>query len=230
VTEADWISSQDPHAMLAFLRDSGRASDHKLRLFACAACRSVWDSLTPLRVRRAVETAERYAEGQATEEDLRRAQSLAGGSVHAAQQQESRRRGGPPLFLAKPRMFFAAQAAQSHTPFLIGRLGLVWHDDHLKAVSPPLLRDIFGPLPFRPVAIAPSLLEWRDRTVMRLAQAAYDGRQLPAGTLERDRLAVLADALEEAGCTDKDILGHLREQGAVHVRGCWCIDLLLARS
>jgi hypothetical protein len=91
-----------------------------------------------------------------------------------------------------------------------------------------MLRDIFGN-PFRPVSISPSILTWNDAIVVRLAQAAYEERHLPAGTLDTNRLAVLADALEEAGCTSEDILGHLRGPGP-HVRGCWAVDLLLGKE
>jgi hypothetical protein len=70
---------------------------------------------------------------------------------------------------------------------------------------------------------------WNDSTVVRLAQAAYEERHLPAGTLDTGRLAVFADALEEAGCMDADILGHLRGPGP-HVRGCWAVDLCLGKS
>lgn len=48
--------------------------------------------------------------------------------------------------------------------------------------------------------------------------------------LDPSRLAVLADALEEAGCTNEDILLHLRQQGAIHVRGCAALDWILGRS
>ena len=65
--------------------------------------------------------------------------------------------------------------------------------------------------------------------MVALAQAAYDERELPAGTLDTTRLAVLADALEEAGCVQADILGHLRGPGP-HVRGCWAVDLLLRKG
>jgi hypothetical protein len=91
-----------------------------------------------------------------------------------------------------------------------------------------LLRDLFG-TPFRPVALDPSWLAWEGGTVVRLAQAAYDNRKLPEGHLEPDRLAVLADALEDAGCTHADLLGHLRSPGP-HVRGCWAVDLLLGKG
>ena len=62
-----------------------------------------------------------------------------------------------------------------------------------------------------------------------LATAAYEERILPAGTLDSDRLAVLADALEDAGCDNEDILSHLRGPGP-HVRGCWVVDLLLGKG
>jgi hypothetical protein len=87
------------------------------------------------------------------------------------------------------------------------------------------LRCIFGN-PFRPVSLAPA---WLTPAVLKLAQAAYDDRILPPGHLDNTRLAVLADALEEAGCTDPDILSHVRGPGP-HVRGCWPVDLLLGKE
>jgi hypothetical protein len=78
--------------------------------------------------------------------------------------------------------------------------------------------------------VDPAWLTWNGTTVPRLAVTTYEERVLPAGTLDASRLAVLADALEEAGCHHRDILGHLREQGGVHVRGCWAVDLLLRKS
>jgi hypothetical protein len=87
-----------------------------------------------------------------------------------------------------------------------------------------LLRCIFGN-PFRPVSSDPACL---TPQVVALAQAAYDQRELPAGTLDGARLAVLADALEEAGCTNADLLDRLRGPGP-HVRGYWVVDLLLGK-
>jgi hypothetical protein len=97
------------------------------------------------------------------------------------------------------------------------------------ATQAAILRDLFGPPPFRPVPIHPAWLTWDGGAVARLAQAAYDERALPAGTLDNARLGVLADALEEAGCADADLLGHLRSPGP-HYRGCWAVDALLVRS
>ena len=88
-----------------------------------------------------------------------------------------------------------------------------------------IFRDVFGN-PFRPPVFDPA---WRTPTVTALAAAAYEERELPAGTLDTQRLAVLADALEDAGCTNERILVHLRESSP-HVRGCWVIDLLLGKE
>jgi hypothetical protein len=79
------------------------------------------------------------------------------------------------------------------------------------------------------VAVPLSVLAWRDGTVVRLAQAAYQERILPSGHLDATRLAVLADALQEAGCTDPAVLDHLRGLGP-HVRGCHVLDATLARE
>jgi hypothetical protein len=92
-----------------------------------------------------------------------------------------------------------------------------------------VLRDLWGPLPFRPVAIASSLLDWHNGLVVKLAQAAYEHRLMPSGHLDPARLAVLADALDDAGCRDAELLGHLRGEGP-HVRGCWVVDQVLGRG
>src|SRR5205823_4355778 len=88
-----------------------------------------------------------------------------------------------------------------------------------------LLRDIFGN-PFR--SVTPDLT-WLMPSARALALAASAERDLPTGHLDPARLGVLSDALEEAGCTDEDILSHLRSPGP-HVRGCWAVDLVLAKE
>ena len=93
------------------------------------------------------------------------------------------------------------------------------------AAQAGLLRCVFGN-PLRRVAVNPS---WLTPNAIPLAQAAYEHRDLPAGTLDPARLAVLADALEEAGCTDPEILSHCRGPGP-HVRGCFPLDALLGKS
>jgi hypothetical protein len=63
---------------------------------------------------------------------------------------------------------------------------------------------------------------WNNGIVVKLAQAIYDDCAF-------DRLPILADALEDAGCTNQEILAHCRS-GGDHVPGCWVVDLLLAKS
>ncbi len=63
---------------------------------------------------------------------------------------------------------------------------------------------------------------WLTPTVVSLADALYRDRAF-------DRLPILADALEEAGCTNADVLLHCR-QPAEHVRGCWVVDLVLGKT
>ena len=85
-----------------------------------------------------------------------------------------------------------------------------------------MMREVFGN-PFRPApAIDPSWLAWNGGTVRKLAQAIYDDRAF-------DRLPVLADALEDAGCNDAELLSLCRGPGP-HARGCWALDLLLGKA
>jgi hypothetical protein len=88
-----------------------------------------------------------------------------------------------------------------------------------------LFREVFGN-PFRRVTFDSDLL---TGTVESLARAVYEERALPRGELDDVRLAVLADALEETGCSEQGILDHLRSPGP-HVRGCWAVDLVLAKE
>jgi hypothetical protein len=84
--------------------------------------------------------------------------------------------------------------------------------------------------PFRPPPpLAPSLLDWEGGLLRQLALACCEHGSLPWGHLDAARLAVLSDALEESGCTDTDLLAHLRSAGP-HVRGCRAVDLVLGKS
>jgi hypothetical protein len=89
----------------------------------------------------------------------------------------------------------------------------------------PLLRCIFGN-PFRSVNLAPA---WLTPDVLSLARAVYEQHALVSVEANPTRLAILADALEEAGCTERSILDHLRGPG-LHVRGCWVVDRLLGKE
>jgi hypothetical protein len=200
VTEQEWLDCTDPTPMLQFL--GGKASDRKLRLFGCAACRTLWSFLPDVRSREAVEAAERFADGLIRRQELRKAGGHAGN------------------VLPSRRSRFAKMITS--VPVLGRHLPTHWVPGK---VAVGLLHDLFGN-PFRPVAIDAG---WLTPTVTSLAGAAYDGRALPLGELDFARLAVLADALEEAGCTNSELLGHLRGPRP-HVRGCWGVDLLLKKG
>ncbi len=90
-----------------------------------------------------------------------------------------------------------------------------------RGVQAELLRDCLGN-PFCPVSIDPAWLMWKEGAIRKLAQAIYDDRAF-------DRMPTLADALEEAGCDNANILEHCRS-GGPHVRGCWVVDLLLGKE
>jgi hypothetical protein len=219
MNEDQWLSGTDPAAMLEYLRNGGNGSERKLRLFACACCRGVWRLMADKCSRRAVEVAERFADGQATPQTLLKWHWAAyeayettdgAGRVEAA-------------YAASRAAHQDAALAALDASAAAGDAGL----------APPgrcdLLRDVVA----NPFRVAPAIdqvwLCWNDGTIPRLAWASYEERSLPSGLLDTARLAVLADAMEEAGCTDADLLGHLRGPGP-HVRGCWAVDLLLAKS
>jgi hypothetical protein len=216
MTEQEWVGGTDPETLLALLGSSGEASARKWRLFACACCRQVWHLLKNESSQRALEGAERLADQLVSSGELE--------SVWEAADEA--------YWLKVEDGDEAAAAWMALT--MLGDLPDALH----QAVAPDLdnkdlgqasiLRCLFGN-PFRlPPPVEPAWLSWNDSIVRRLAEDAYEDRLLPAGHLEPQRLGVLADALEEAGA-DAELLAHLREPGP-HYRGCWCIDLLLAKE
>jgi hypothetical protein len=72
--EEEWLACRDPGPMLAFLR--GKCSGRKLRLFACACCRTAWPSISGV-FQEAITVAEEHADGCATDVELGRAVSAA---------------------------------------------------------------------------------------------------------------------------------------------------------
>jgi hypothetical protein len=81
-----------------------------------------------------------------------------------------------------------------------------------------LLRDLFGN-PFRPVALDSA---WLTSDVLALARGIYEEKAF-------DRMPILADALQDAGCDNDTVLSHCRTE-QMHVRGCWVLDLVLGKA
>jgi hypothetical protein len=222
-----------------------RASDRKLRLFACACYHGIRHLLPDLRAQAAVEVAEQVAEGVASEEERRRAEATVREPLDALEgrwraSQGAERRDLLPtheaLALAgvilwdQPQKAAYYAASNAHFAFAcIANPGAASSDSGFctsraaeERVQTDLLRCIFGPLPFRPAFLDPSWLAWGNGTVPRVAQDIYDDRAF-------ERLPILADALEEVGCTDAEILAHCRQRG-LHVPGCWVVDWLLRKE
>lgn len=97
-----------------------------------------------------------------------------------------------------------------------------------RAVHADYWRDLIGD-PFGTPSLDPEVRTWDSGTVVNLARGIYDERHLPEGMLDGERMSILADALEEAGCSEDAILDHLRKPGP-HVRGCWVVDLILGKT
>jgi hypothetical protein len=186
MTEQEWLDCTDPRPMLEFLR--GQSTQRKLRLFLCAFSRQRWVRNTPKVVKRVVEVAEQYADAIIGKETLRTVQQETE-ARHSMQVQTPL--SSLPGWTLCPNAREAAEAMESLSRKVDRRL----HAD--------LLREMMGN-PFRTTKADRSWLAWNESTITRLAQAMYDERAF-------DRLPILADALEDAGCTDADILGHCRQ-------------------
>jgi hypothetical protein len=226
MTESQWLACTDPSIMLVFLDD--KANDRQLRLFACACCRRVWHLLTDERSRHAVEVAERFADGRAEPKERAAAHTAALIPAGGAAQQAAwavywatcPRLGDCVLQSCEATAGAAARAAVKAAQEAGQDRAAAW--DKARATDEQLqanyLRDIFGN-PFRPLVLDAA---WRTATVTDLARAIYSERSF-------SDLPILADALEDAGCTATAILDHCRQPGD-HVRGCWVLDAVLAKA
>ena len=212
MTGGEWEVCDDIEAMLHSLNrlSSITPGRRKLALFACGCCRQIWQCLTNQRSREFVVLAERFAD-QGVNEDLAFRARVVGGAYALAPAALAldvstgrRELNTTTLALEAAR---AASRCAANTRLVVKQCGIC--------------RDIFGN-PFRPVAVDPAWLAWRNGTVAKLAQTIYDDRRF-------DLLQILADALQEAGCTNADILQHCHAPGP-HVRGCWVVDLLLGKA
>jgi hypothetical protein len=201
MTEMEWLVYGHPRMMLDYVQP--KASKRRLRLFAHACVKCL--NLPPdERICRMVQTIASYADGQASWNELSAVRKLARLVARQAAQQPGRISYGAALAgeAAHPSASVAAEKVAGFA-------------------RPEVLHDIFGN-PFCHVVLDPNWIAWNDGTIPKLAQAIY---------LEDafNRLPILADALEEAGCTDAAILDHCRQPGE-HVRGCWVVDLLLGKE
>jgi hypothetical protein len=229
MTEAEWLVCTDPETMLENLR--GKARDRKLQLFAVACCRRIWHLLIDDRSKKAVLVAEQAADQRSRSGEIAAAIAESQAAFRACEHLAARHAD-------------AAGAAYRLSMWFEGALDIAirvalttanaaGYSDYESdfafqkdvEVEYPhqcsLLREILGN-PFQTFWVEPSCLTWNNGTVVKIAEVIYEDRAF-------ERLPILADALEDAGCNDADILAHCRGPGP-HVRGCWVVDLLLGKS
>ena len=224
MTEQEWLTYRNPMPMLKYLRD--RASRRKLRLFGLNCCYHLRHILDHCGLK-ALDTAERYIEGLSNSDELEAARQAAYQAFYEFDNREGRESAAScieslcfpdddELYLDEITGVSAAEVASRHPRHLFRAMKRLAGLNQSR-----ILRDIIGN-PFRRTENDFEWSAWNDGTVPRLAKTIYDDRRF-------DLMPILADALEEAGCDEANMLDHCRGPGP-HVRGCWVVDLLLGKE
>jgi hypothetical protein len=209
MTEAEWLTCDNPHTLLGHCR--GGLSERRQRLLAAAFCRDIRGLFVDGNCLRAVEIIEAYADGEASAGDLRLAANGA-----TADWDEF---GITKKYNEGQRYAIAAVAhAAGEVDPVVWALRSACSAVGSWAAFAATIRDVVRN-PFRPVAFDPA---WRTDTVVSLAREVYASRDFAA-------MPILADALQDAGCEAADLLPHCRDESRVHVRGCWVVDRVLGK-
>ncbi|WP_246522921.1 hypothetical protein [Gemmata palustris] len=230
MTEAEWLACADLSPMFKTVWRT--MSERKLRLFTCGCCRRIWSLLSDQLTRPALELAERYADGAASDSEWDRMyfalishndsgsgrEFLQVNAAIAATCSYLRRDYHRVIATGLRYACHAVATLNRETGAREKRPDAPERMAREEARQAELLRDVIGN-PFRAVTVDPS---WLTSTVVALAEGAYRDRAF-------DRLPILADALQDAGCDNDDVLTHCRHPGE-HVRGCWVVDLLTGRK
>jgi hypothetical protein len=232
MTEAEWLTSEDPWDLLRsqlneFRANRRKTGRRKLRLFGCASCRAIGNSLSDPRVLVAIDRVERFADGEVdtlTTPDIEE-------GTHQAWLDRLKMPVPPGMVQTQMPEYRVASAAGSllkndvvRCAHAVLRTYVIVDDADRRKWSNPLqemchlIRDIFGN-PFRPATLDPA---WRTDTAVTLAKQMYESREFGA-------MPILADALQDAGSDSEDVLDHCRGPGP-HVRGCWVVDLVLGKE
>jgi hypothetical protein len=216
MTEAQWLAAKHPTTLL----ESGHCADpRKHGLFGCASARRVLHFLTDPRFERGLRGREAQLDNPGNYVGLRNIASRAQSDLSGREAPERERRAARSVYwacAADPRQ--AAEEAR----FAIGVDTFSTHlfaVDNEEILQAEIVRDLFGN-PFRPLTFED---RWRTDTVVSLASTMYEAREFSA-------MPILADALQDAGCDNADILAHCRDTSLTHVRGCWVVDLVLGKK
>jgi hypothetical protein len=232
MTEAEWFATNDPSALLGHrfgMRspDSDPSDSRQLRYYFVACCRCAWDRL-PWACRELVGVASKLGDGHPLDERLKSAATAAAEElIHNLDPADA-------LIQAEGFLALANCARPADVPaggndfspknwsgiahlvyYAVRPLAPIFSRVPEALHSAHLVREVFGN-PFRETWFEP---RWRTTTVRDLARGMYR-----SGVF--NRMQILADALEDAGCTNDGVLDHCRT-GTGHVRGCWVLDGLL---
>jgi hypothetical protein len=226
MNEQIWVTSPHPSLLITHIQKSLRATRTKkgrrqLRLFGCGCCRLIWPYLTNVQATRAVEVAEQFADGSAGKSELEKAMralqpATMGGYMPNDPGAQARTAACMAIETVSAQALVAAEGMLMFPLPLAGYRG---SSNEANALIADLLRDIFGN-PFRKEAFDK---KWRTDTAVSLARQMYESRDFGA-------MPILADALQDAGCDNEDILSHCRDANTTHVRGCWVVDLVLGKE
>jgi hypothetical protein len=230
LTEAQWLECKSlTLPVMRALRKHG--SDRKFYLAAVASLRQIEHLLTDPRSFAVIEVVERFADGQATVADMHAAFTQAAaanflgplGMVTTKEQMKRQDAGMAAMYAATAPDQAPAPKNGPRGIWLsaynaIDRATNAGNPRLTRPVHAAMMRDILGN-PFQPVMLNPA---WKTGNVVALATAIYHDRAF-------DRMPILADALEEAGCQSESILSHCRSAGE-HVRGCWVVDRVLGKE
>lgn len=213
-----WWLTQTQYAELLELLDP-HVCPRKWWFLIAACLRAVEEKMPGPASRSAISLVEECAEGRQDATQIEKTEAAIRAEVTGDHPREVRAAG----FAANWALVRSGLAPLLHVTKKVAwntaiTLGArVAHECHEYPPVIAWLRDIFGN-PFCPVVVKPA---WRTDTVLTLARMMYELRDYSA-------MPILADALQDAGCDDDDILSHCRSEGQ-HVRGCWVLDLVLEK-
>jgi hypothetical protein len=213
VTEDEWTTSEDPDLLLEAAKSLKWLPARKARLFSAGCFRLVWDKITADDIRLAVEMSDARADKKISQQELERhrypmtkASEFVRSWLAVAIQSLATSNLNP------GHVAHQVRAATENSVYGFSRRGVPCQP------QADLVREVVGN-PFRPVTFDQ---QWRTSDTVGLAQAIYDDKAF-------ERMPILADALMDAGCEEEQIIGHCRGVGP-HVRGCWVVDLVLAKT
>lgn len=245
MTEAKWLKCSNIWELTEFLHE--RQDERRLRLFAYACSQRFLSEQSEEIFHRALKAVERRAEGNCSDEELQEIHRIILDRINDL---ESTLRNAEGIIVSNQRLSIANAFLCAVSPHFtrkevsagivstIGSLVFyvrssvaapVWEltqsreetdkiEEAESVFQVSLVKELFGN-PFRSAAFSP---ESRTDTAVALARQMYDSRDFSA-------MPILADALQDAGCDNDDILNHCRGEGP-HVRGCWVVDLVLGKE